>query len=66
MEKFYIGTTSVLKSSAPFAVIDTETNWNDKVMSIGVVIADSETIETIDSVYYIIIPEYKVDGISAI
>ena len=23
-----------------FAVIDTETNWNDEVMSIGIVIAD--------------------------
>ncbi len=26
-----------------FAVIDIETNWNDEVMSIGVVVADSET-----------------------
>ncbi len=26
-----------------FAVIDTETNWNDEVMSIGVVVADVET-----------------------
>lgn len=25
-----------------FAVIDTETNWDDEVMSIGVVVADSE------------------------
>ncbi len=45
-----------------FAVIDTETNWNDAVMSIGVVIADSETKEKIDSVYYIIDPEYRVGG----
>lgn len=58
-----MGTTSVLKLSDPFAVIDTETNWNDAVMSIGVVVADSETI---DSVYYIITPEYKVGGISSI
>lgn len=28
-----------------FAVIDTETTWNDKVMSIGLVIADSKTFE---------------------
>ena len=28
-----------------FAVIDTETNWSDQVMSIGVVIADSDTFE---------------------
>lgn len=45
-----------------FAVIDTETNWNDAVMSIGVVVADSETKEKIDSVYYIIDPEYRVGG----
>lgn len=61
-----MGTTSVLKLSDPFAVIDTETNWNDAVMSIGVVVADSETMEKIDSVYYIITPEYKVGGISTI
>ena len=45
-----------------FAVIDTETNWNDEVMSIGVVVADTETKKKIDSVYYIIDPEYKVGG----
>lgn len=45
-----------------FAVIDTETNWNDEVMSIGIVVADSETKKKIDSIYYIIDPEYKVGG----
>ncbi len=45
-----------------FAVIDTETNWNDEVMSIGVVVAGSDTKEKIDSVYYIIDPEYRVGG----
>lgn len=44
------------------AVIDTETNWNDEVMSIGIVIADARTREKIDSKYYIIDPEYKVGG----
>ncbi len=48
-----------------FAVIDTETNWNDQVMSIGVVIADSETKQKIDSIYYIIDPEYRVGGMYA-
>lgn len=48
-----------------FAVIDTETNWNDEVMSIGVVVADAETKEKIDSVYYIIDPEYRVGGMYA-
>lgn len=45
-----------------FAVIDTETNWNDKVMSIGIVIADTKTMEEVDSVYYIMDPEYRVGG----
>ena len=45
-----------------FAVIDTETNWHDEVMSIGIVIADAETKEKVDSVYYIIEPEYRVGG----
>lgn len=45
-----------------FAVIDTETNWNDEVMSIGVVVAESETKKKIDSRYYIIDPEYRVGG----
>lgn len=45
-----------------FAVIDTETNWNDEVMSIGIVIADVETKEKISSEYYIIDPEYRVGG----
>ena len=45
-----------------FAVIDTETNWYDEVMSIGVVVADSSTKKKIDSIYYIINPEYKIGG----
>lgn len=45
-----------------FAVIDTETNWSDAVMSIGVVIADADTFELMSSKYYIIAPEYKVGG----
>lgn len=45
-----------------FAVIDTETNWNDEVMSIGVVVADVRSKKEIDSVYYIIDPEYRVGG----
>ena len=45
-----------------FAVVDTETNWDDEVMSIGVVAADPATMEGIDSRYYIIDPEYRVGG----
>ena len=45
-----------------FAVIDTETNWKDEVMSIGVVVADSKTLKKIDSKYYIFDPEYRAGG----
>lgn len=45
-----------------FAVIDTETNWIGGVMSIGVVVADAESKKEIDSVYYILDPEYRVGG----
>ncbi len=48
-----------------FAVVDTETNWDDEVMSIGVVAADPATMEGIDSRYYIIDPEYRVGGMFA-
>lgn len=39
-----------------FAVIDTETTWSDAVMSIGVVVADSETFDLVDKQYYILTP----------
>ena len=45
-----------------FAVIDTETTWSDKVMSIGVVIADGETKKEKQSRYYIIDPEVRSGG----
>lgn len=45
-----------------FAVIDTETNWNDEVMSIGVAIVNAATFNLVDTKYYIITPEYKVGG----
>ena len=44
------------------AVIDTETNWNNEVMSIGIAIASSDDFKCIDKAYYIITPEYKVGG----
>lgn len=43
-------------------VIDTETTWSDKVMSIGAVIADGNTYKVIDSRYYLIDPDYKSGG----
>lgn len=39
---------------AYFAVIDTETNWADKVMSIGTVIADSDTFRPVSAKYHIL------------
>ena len=45
-----------------FAVIDTETNWNNEVMSIGVVIAEKDTFKKVDDLYFIFDPEYKIGG----
>ena len=45
-----------------FAVIDTETNWVDQVMSIGTVIADTDTFELIEAKYYILPIECQVGG----
>jgi len=40
--------------AAYFAVIDTETNWSDQVMSIGVVIANTTTFQAVEQKYYTI------------
>lgn len=45
-----------------FAVIDTETTWDNQVMSIGVVIADKDTKEVIDAYYFVITPECEIGG----
>lgn len=45
-----------------FAVIDTETNWANQVMSIGAVLADTDTFEGVASRYYILTPEYLTGG----
>lgn len=45
-----------------FALVDTETNFNDQVMSIGIVIADTENYHPIEMKYYILEPEYKLGG----
>lgn len=45
-----------------FAVLDTETNWNDAVMSIGIVIADECTLSAVDSRYYVLTPESQIGG----
>lgn len=45
-----------------FAVIDTETNWADQVMSIGTVIADTDTFALIESKYHILPIECQIGG----
>lgn len=45
-----------------FAVIDTETNWVDRVMSIGTVIADADTFEVISAKYHILPDECAIGG----
>lgn len=45
-----------------FAVIDTETTWSDKVMSIGVVIAEEGNMMPMHAECYIIDPAYKEGG----
>ena len=45
-----------------FAVIDTETNWADQVMSIGTVIADANTFQLIDSKYHVLPMECQIGG----
>ena len=45
-----------------FAVIDTETNWEDAVMSIGTVIADAETFRPVAARYHILPEACAVGG----
>ncbi len=45
-----------------FAVIDTETNWIDQVMSIGCCIAQAERFVPIDSKYHVLLPEIRIGG----
>lgn len=48
-----------------FAVLDTETNWKDEVMSIGIVLADEESFVPFRGKYMIIDPAYKKGGMFA-
>ena len=45
-----------------FAVIDTETNWGDQVMSIGCCIADGDTFVPLAMQYSILTPECQTGG----
>ena len=44
------------------AVIDTETNWDNQVMSIGVVLGDRETMRPVEARYYVLTPECEIGG----
>ncbi len=54
--------TAASSSAASFAVIDTETNWHDQVMSLGVAIADKTTFKCLETRYYIFEQEARVGG----
>lgn len=45
-----------------FAVIDTETNWADQVMSIGTVLADETTFRPLETRYHIFPGESSLGG----
>jgi len=45
-----------------FAVIDTETNWADQVMTIGTVIADKENCQIASVKYHVLPQECEVGG----
>ena len=47
---------------AYFALIDTETNWADRVMSIGTVIADADTFEIAAVKYHVLPQECEIGG----
>lgn len=47
---------------AYFAVIDTETNWSDQVMSIGTVIGEADSFRLVDSMYQLLTPELQIGG----
>lgn len=44
------------------ALIDTETNWYDEVMSIGLIIFKFDNYKIIKKLYFVIYPEYKCNG----
>lgn len=48
-----------------FAVIDTETNYNNNLISVGVVAVDSTTLEIVGEYYGIFDPEYKTPSMYA-
>ena len=62
-EKLLSEETEIINSKSLIAVIDTETNWNDQVMSLGVAIADAFSFKLLGKRYYVFEPECYVGGI---
>lgn len=54
---------NVLETNKRFAIIDTETNFNNEIMSIGLIIVNPNSMDILDKTYLIITPEYKIGGI---
>ena len=48
----------MLSGCARFAVLDTETTFQDRVMPIGVVIADAQSMQIVEKRYILISPDY--------
>ena len=55
-------TTKPQVTDLTIAVIDTETNWRDEVMSLGVALADAVSYKCLEKRYYIFEPECMVGG----
>ncbi|MCR5403382.1 MAG: hypothetical protein K6E91_06095 [Butyrivibrio sp.] len=56
------GHSGRVKPVEMIAVIDTETNWNDEVMSLGVALGDAKTYKCLERYYYIFEPECRRGG----
>ena len=52
-----VDNTPSIKAHDCFAVIDTETTFSDRVMSIGLCVVEKETYKHLEDKYYIITPE---------
>ena len=59
---FKVPENDITGTEENFVVIDTETNWHDKVMSIGIVVANVDTFQMAAVRYYVITPEELVGG----
>lgn len=53
----------MFESQKKFAVLDIETNYSNKVMSIGLVAARCMDLQEVDSLYLVITPYWKTGGI---